>query len=67
MPWYTTSDARRDADKQRYLRECDVHAGCWSCGIGRFHLMVGSDYLWRCDKCGYIGRLKVIPQSRDTK
>ena len=67
MPWYTTSDARRDADKQRHLRECDVHAGCWRCGIGRFHLMAGSDYLWQCDKCGHVGHLKVIPQSRDSK
>ena len=67
MPWYTTADARRDAEKQRPMRECDVHTGCWKCSVGRFHLMAGSDYLWQCDKCGYVGHLKVIPQSRDAK
>ena len=67
MPWYTTEYAKRDANKQRQMRECDVHAGCWNCGIGRFHLMGGSDYLWQCDNCGYIGQLKVMPKSRDTK
>lgn len=65
--WYTTADARRGTDKQRHMKECDVHAGCWKCGDGRFHLMPGSDYLWQCDKCGYVGHLKVIPQSRDAK
>lgn len=53
--------------KQRPFMECEVHTGCWRCGIGRFHLMAGSDYFWQCDNCEYIGQLKVIPQSRDTK
>lgn len=67
MPWYTTAHAMRDANKQRILRECEVHSGCWKCGIGRFHLMPDSDYFWSCDNCGYIGQLKVIAESGDVK
>ena len=65
--WYTTADARRDAYKQSLFRECEVHTGCWKCGVGRFHLMGSSDYLWQCDKCGHVGQLKVIPQKHDAK
>ena len=67
MPWYTTEDAKRDSNKQRQMSECDVHTGCWKCGIGRFHLMGGSDYLWQCDNCWHIGQLKVTPKSRAAK
>lgn len=67
MPWYTTENAKRDAYKQRPFRECEVHTGCWKCGVGRFHLLGNSDYMWQCDNCGHIGHLKVIRQSRDDR
>ena len=61
MPWYTTADARRDAEKQqRRLRYKDVERRCWKCGIGEFELMLGSDYLWQCNHCEHIGQLKIV-------
>lgn len=67
MPWYTTAYNRLDVCKQRPYRKCEVHTGCWKCGVGRFHLLGNSDHMWQCDNCGHIGHLKVIPQSCDSR
>lgn len=45
---------------RRTLRESEVHTGCWKCSTGSFHLLGGSDYIWQCDSCRYVGYLKVI-------
>lgn len=48
-----------DAERPRPL-EKNVETRCWKCGIGKFHLMPMTDYMWQCDNCGYVGHLKVV-------